>query len=86
MIKPTWSYKYPHHFEKNLVKEDEAKLFMAINAINGVKANLGGAYLRTIIQDYNQRSKNGMDPVAPFQPGNTDRSNIVQLVQPADEL
>jgi len=43
----------PAHFEKDLVKEDEAKLFIAINAINGVKANLGGAYLRTIIQDYN---------------------------------
>ena len=25
-----------------------------MNAINGVKANLGGAYLRTIIQDYNK--------------------------------
>ncbi len=44
----------PSHFEKNLVKEDEATLFMAINAINGVKANLGGAYLRNIIQDYNR--------------------------------
>jgi ABC-2 type transport system permease protein len=44
----------PPHFEKDLVKEDEAKLFIAINAINGVKANLGGAYLRTIIQDYNR--------------------------------
>ena len=29
-------------------------LFMAVNAINGVKANLGGAYLRSIIQDYNR--------------------------------
>jgi ABC-2 type transport system permease protein len=27
---------------------------MALNAINGVKANLGGAYLRSIIQDYNK--------------------------------
>ena len=45
----------PDHFEKDLVKEDEAKLFMAINAINGVKANLGGVYLRSIIQDYNKQ-------------------------------
>jgi ABC-2 type transport system permease protein len=44
----------PVSFEKELVKEDEAKLFMAINAINGVKANLGGAYLRSIIQDFNK--------------------------------
>lgn len=44
----------PAGFEKELVKEDEADLFMAINAINGTKANLGGAYLRSIIQDYNR--------------------------------
>ncbi len=43
----------PDHFEKDLVKFSEAKLFLAINAINGVKANLGGAYLRSIIQDFN---------------------------------
>lgn len=45
----------PDHFEKDLVKEDEAQLFMAINAINGVKANLGGSYLRSIVQDYNRQ-------------------------------
>jgi ABC-2 type transport system permease protein len=45
----------PDHFEKDLVKENEAKLYMALNAINGTKANLGGAYLRTIIQDYNKQ-------------------------------
>ena len=44
----------PPSFEKSLVKENESTLFMAMNAINGVKANLGGAYLRTIIQDYNR--------------------------------
>jgi ABC-2 type transport system permease protein len=45
----------PTAFEKQLVKEDEATLFIALNAINGVKANLGSAYLRTIINDYNQQ-------------------------------
>lgn len=45
----------PPKFEKDLVKQNEASLFLAINAINGVKANLGGAYLRTIIQDYNRQ-------------------------------
>lgn len=44
----------PADFEKKLIKEDEASLFIAVNAINGVKANLGGAYLRNIIQDFNQ--------------------------------
>ena len=44
----------PVHFEKDLVKESEAKLFMSLNAINGVKASLGGAYIRSIIQDFNR--------------------------------
>lgn len=44
----------PANFEKTLVKEDEATLFMAVNAINGTKANLGAAYLRSIIQDFNR--------------------------------
>jgi ABC-2 type transport system permease protein len=44
----------PAQFEKSLVKESEATLFMALNAINGVKATLGGTYLRSIIQNYNR--------------------------------
>lgn len=44
----------PPHFEKDLVKMNDASLFLAVNAINGVKANLGAAYLRSIIQDYNR--------------------------------
>lgn len=35
----------PHGFEKNLVRENREQLFIAVNAINGVKAGLGGAYL-----------------------------------------
>ncbi len=44
----------PTSFEKQLVREDKATLFMALNAINGVKANLGGAYLQRIIGDFNR--------------------------------
>ncbi|MBL0745323.1 ABC transporter permease [Chryseolinea lacunae] len=43
----------PAGFERNLVREDEQKIFVAVNAINGTKANLGGAYLASIIRDYN---------------------------------
>jgi ABC-2 type transport system permease protein len=43
----------PQGFEKNLVRENEQKLFIAVNAINGVKAGLGGAYLSQIITAYN---------------------------------
>ena len=44
----------PASFEKQLVREDESTLFLAINAINGVKANLGGAYLRNVIAEFNR--------------------------------
>jgi ABC-2 type transport system permease protein len=44
----------PSSFEQDLIREDEAPLFLAINAINGVKANLGGAYLRSIIGDFDR--------------------------------
>lgn len=45
----------PTGFERNLVRENQQKLFVAVNAINGTKANLGGAYLAEIIKNYNQR-------------------------------
>jgi ABC-2 type transport system permease protein len=44
----------PKSFESDLIREDKANLFLAINAINGVKANLGGAYLRSVIADFNR--------------------------------
>lgn len=44
----------PQHFEKDLVKENNAKILLSINAINGTKANIGGAYLQSIVQDFNQ--------------------------------
>lgn len=43
----------PQGFEKNIVRENMQKVFIAVNAINGVKANLGGAYLNRIIMNYN---------------------------------
>jgi ABC-2 type transport system permease protein len=58
----------PAKFEKDLVKQNEASLFLAINAINGVKANLGGAYLRTIIQDYNRQVRTEWIQLPRFSP------------------
>lgn len=43
----------PAHFERDLVREDQKQLFVAINAIEGTKANLGGAYLQNIVSDFN---------------------------------
>ena len=44
----------PTSFEKDFVKEQSTNLFIAVNAINGVKAGLGAGYLQTILADYNQ--------------------------------
>jgi len=43
----------PQGFERNLVRENKQKLFIAVNAINGTKANLGSVYLLKVIQDFN---------------------------------
>lgn len=43
----------PNNFENNLLNENHEKLFLAINAINGTKASLGGQYLGKIIGEYN---------------------------------
>jgi ABC-2 type transport system permease protein len=45
----------PSQFERTLIQEDKATLFIAVNAINGVKAGLGSAYVQNIIKDYNQQ-------------------------------
>lgn len=44
----------PEGFEKNLVRKNEQYIFVAVNAINGAKANLGSAYLLSIFRDYNE--------------------------------
>ena len=44
----------PAGFERNITREGSEKVFLAVNAINGVKAGLGGTYLSTIIKNYNQ--------------------------------
>ena len=43
----------PHHFEKDLIRENSNQLFISVNAINGTKALLGGGYLANIIRDFN---------------------------------
>lgn len=43
----------PQGFERNLIRENEQTLFIAVNAINGTKASLGSSYLGQIINDYN---------------------------------
>lgn len=56
----------PHGFERNLVREGHQQVFIAVNAINGVKANLGGAYLGTIVKDFNNNIRLQLLPSSKF--------------------
>lgn len=44
----------PLDFQKSLMNGESEKVFMALNAINGTKANVGGAYLGQIIGAFNR--------------------------------
>ena len=43
----------PPHFEQNLIKEGTQKVYVAADAINGVKGSLGSAYLTSVLTDFN---------------------------------
>ena len=52
----------PQGFERNLVRENQQKLFIAVNAINGSKAGLGSGYLGKIISDYGEEVRKKWNP------------------------
>ncbi|MDP2453529.1 MULTISPECIES: ABC transporter permease [unclassified Kaistella] len=52
----------PNNFEKDLVRENNEKVVIAINAINGTKAGLSASYLGQILQNYNQQIQLEMNP------------------------
>jgi ABC-2 type transport system permease protein len=43
----------PPHFERDLVREGSQQLNISVDAINGTKSALGGAYLSSVIADFN---------------------------------
>lgn len=43
----------PADFERNLIREGNQKVFLAVDGINGTKASIGAAYLSRVIADYN---------------------------------
>lgn len=43
----------PGSFEKDLLRENEQELYIAVNAINGTKATVGSNYLSRVISDFN---------------------------------
>ncbi|MBF8456755.1 ABC transporter permease [Kaistella sp. G5-32] len=51
----------PNNFEKDLVRENNEKVLVAINAINGTKAGLSASYLGQILQN-NQQVQLEMSP------------------------
>jgi ABC-2 type transport system permease protein len=58
----------PQGFERNLIREDQQQLFIAVNAINGVKANLGGAYLTSILKNFTEEIRIELLPPGRFNP------------------
>ena len=52
----------PNHFEKNIVRENNEKILVAINAINGTKAGLSASSLGQILLNYNQQIQLQMNP------------------------
>lgn len=44
----------PPHFERDLIREQEADVFIAADAINGTNAGLGTSYLTSIIRGFNE--------------------------------
>ena len=58
----------PGSFERNLIRENEQQVFVAVNAINGVKANLGGAYLSNIMRDFNAEIRLQLIPAQKSNP------------------
>lgn len=43
----------PAHFERNLVRENAAQVFITANAINSARAGLGTSYLQSVVATYN---------------------------------
>ena len=65
----------PRDFERVLIREGRQTLFVAANAINGVKAGLGTAYLNTIIREYNREITLSM-----FQPNGQNQGPVIDVV------
>lgn len=61
----------PNHFERDLVKDNHAKIMLSINAINGATAAVENVYALSIIQDFNQGIRiqfAGITPTQTLQP------------------
>jgi ABC-2 type transport system permease protein len=60
----------PPRFERNLVREGVQQVNIAIDAINGTKSSLGGAYLTSVIADFNSSLDVNIKVAKNIVPGN----------------
>ncbi|MFK7924987.1 MAG: ABC transporter permease, partial [Bacteroidia bacterium] len=59
---------FPASFEEKLIRENHNTIFMAVNAINGVKANLGSAYAMQVLQGFSQDIRTEWIQLPSFSP------------------
>lgn len=52
-------FEIPEGFEKDLVKESNAKVMVSANAVNGTKGGMGSAYLASIVSDFSSDLNGG---------------------------
>jgi ABC-2 type transport system permease protein len=58
----------PPHFERDLIRESETKISLAINAVNGAKGNIGTSYAVNIINDYNNEIRSELITLPKLNP------------------
>ena len=72
----------PAKFEQNIVREDHASIFIAVNAVNGMKANLGAVYLQNIIQNYNNQIRTKWIQFPPIPPQTNIKVSVSNWFNP----
>ncbi|PKB18447.1 ABC transporter permease [Flavobacterium sp. 5] len=67
----------PSHFERDLVRNQNAKLMIAANAVNGTKGGLGSAYLSSVVGDFSNQVRSQWINPSQMTSGN---SPIIEIV------
>lgn len=60
--------EFPNHAETDLIREDAISIYIAVNAINGTKANIGASYLQRILQNSNKKIREKWITMPRFNP------------------
>ncbi|MDP4244247.1 MAG: ABC transporter permease [Bacteroidota bacterium] len=66
----------PPQFARNLVKEGDQKVYLAADAINGMKGSLGASYLTAVLTDFNNDIR-----VEWMQPQKMEPQPTIEIVQ-----